>query len=64
MNCPYLDQNLGKTILTGFLGGTYSGAWKCKAQNGNKITDQFEDQVCRKNDAYNCMNCNWHPVQR
>ena len=63
MQCTYLDQNLTKNIVFGFLGSSHSGAWKCVAHNKAKLTNQYVEQVCRKNNAHNCMNCNFHPVK-
>lgn len=63
MQCPYLKQKLAKNILTGFLGGSHSGAWICSAHNNQKIQNSYCDQVCRKNDHTNKMNCNFHPVK-
>ena len=36
MECPYFKQNTKKTILTGFLGGEYSGAFICDTNNKKK----------------------------
>ena len=63
MECPYLDQNNTKAILTGFAGGSYSGAYICIAQNKAKLTNQYVGQVCQQNDATNCKQCNFHPVK-
>lgn len=64
MQCPYLNQKKAKTILTGFLGGDYSGAQICVAHEDTKFTNSFCDQVCRKNNAQNCMHCNYHSVKQ
>jgi len=48
MQCTYLDQNLTKNIVFGFLGGSHSGAWKCVAHKKTKLTNQYVEQVCRK----------------
>ena len=63
MQCPYLEQNLTKTIALGFLGGAHSGGWLCGAKGKTKLTNSYCDQVCKQNNAHNCMNCNYHPVQ-
>lgn len=62
MQCPYLNQNLIKTIGIGFLGGKYSGGWLCGAKGNAKLTNEYCTQVCKKNNAHNCMGCNYHPL--
>ena len=63
MQCPYLKQNIAKNCLVGFLGGSHSGCWLCGASNNQKIPNAFWDQVCRRNNAQNTMECNLHPVK-
>lgn len=60
MQCPYLDQSLGKCIIGGFLGGSNSGGYYCKCTN-RKLTNSYVNQACRKNDIHNQMRCNYHP---